>query len=63
MDEVFRKYDSRDKDYRRDGIVVGVSALQSVDLDLISQVDNTKRIEKMVFTAFLLGAQHKKGIV
>ena len=40
------------------------STLQSVDLGCIPQVESyQKTLKKMVFTASLLGAQHKKGIV
>ena len=45
---------------RRDGVVVGASAWQSVDLGFISLVESYQKTCKMVFTASLLGAQHKK---
>ena len=44
-----------------DGVVVRASASQSVDLGFIPKSSHTKRLQKMVFTASLLGAQHKKG--
>ena len=45
----------------RDGVVVRASASR-VDLEFIPKSNHTKRLlEKMVFTASLLGAQHKKG--
>ena len=49
--------------YQRDGVVVRASASQSVDLGSISYVESYQKTLKMLFTASLLGAQHKKGIV
>ena len=46
--------------YRRDGVAVRVSALQSVDFVLISLV---KSYLNMVSMAFLLGAQHERDSV
>ena len=46
-----------------DGVVVREAASQSVDLGLISQVESYQKTSKKVFTASLLGAQHKKGIM
>ena len=40
--------------------MVGASALPSVDLGFISQVEHIKRIKKMVFTSSLLGAQQNR---
>ena len=47
----------------RDGVVVTASASQSVDLGFISQVELYKKTLKMIFTAFLHGAQHKRDSV
>ena len=48
--------------YRRDGVVVRASALQSVDLGFNSLVESYQKTLKMVFTAFLLGAWHLRGV-
>ena len=48
---------------RRDGVMVRASALQSVDLGFVFQLGHAKRLQKMVFTAFLLGAQHNRDSV
>ena len=40
--------------YQRDGIEVRASALQSVDLGFISQIESYQKTLKMVFTASLL---------
>ena len=49
---------------RRDGVVVRVSASQSVDLMFIALVESyQKTFLKMVSKAFLLGAQHIEEIV
>ena len=48
---------------RRDGVVVRASALQSVDLGFVFQLGHAKRLQKMVFTASLLGAQHNRDSV
>ena len=48
---------------RRDDVVVGASILQSVGLGFISQVDLYQKTLKTVFTASLLGAQHKRDSV
>ena len=40
-------------------VVVRVSTLQSVVLGFISQVESYQKTSKMVFTASLLGAEHK----
>ena len=46
---------------RRDGVVVRASASQSIYLGFISSSRVIpKHFKKMVFTAFLLGAQHKR---
>ena len=47
--------------YRRDGVVVRASASQSVDLGSFPKSSHTKRLQKMIFTASLLGAEHKKS--
>ena len=49
--------------YRRDGVVVRAPASQLVDLEFIPLLELYQKTLKMVFTASLLGAQHKKGIV
>ena len=54
---------TRRKINRRDGVVVRASASQSVDLGSLPKSSHTKRLQNMIFTASLLGAQHKKGIV
>ena len=46
--------------HRRDGVVVRASASQSVDLGFIPLVKSYQKT-LMVFTASMLGAQHKKG--
>ena len=43
---------------RRGGVVVRAFASQSVDLRFISQLESYQKTWKMVFAAFLLGAQH-----
>ena len=43
-----------------DGVVVRASASQSEDLGFIFQVESYQKILKMVFTAFLLGAQQNR---
>ena len=48
---------------RREDVVVRASASLSVDLGSFPKSTHTKRFLKMVFTAFLLGAQHKKEMV
>ena len=48
---------------RRDGVVVRMSASQSVDLGFISQVESYQKTLKMVFTASLLGAQQNRDSV
>ena len=49
---------------RCDDVVVRASTSQSVDLGFISQVESyQKTLKKMVFTAFLLGAQHNRDSV
>ena len=48
---------------RRDGVVVRASASQLVDLGFIPKSRHTKRPYKMVFTAFLLKAQHIRDSV
>ena len=48
---------------QRDGVVVRASASQSVDLGFIPKVELYQKTLKMVFTASLLGAQHKQRIV
>ena len=47
----------------RDGVVVRASALQSVNLGFIPLVESYEKIFKMIFTASLLGAQHRKKMV
>ena len=49
--------------HRRDGVVVRASTSQSVDLGFTPYVESYQKTLKMVFTASLLGAQHKKGLV
>ena len=46
-----------------DGVVVRVSALQSVDLGFIPLVESYRKTSKMVSIAFLLGARHLCGVV
>ena len=48
---------------RHDGRMVRAWALLSVDVGFIPLVESYQKTLKMVFTASLLGAQHKKGIV
>ena len=43
---------------RKDGVVVRASTLQSVDWGSIPLLSHTKRLQKMVSTAFLLGMRH-----
>ena len=47
----------------RDRVAVKASASYSVDLGTIPKVESYQKTLEMVFTAFLLGAQHKKRIV
>ena len=49
--------------YRRDGVMVGASASHSVHLGFISKSSHTKRLNEIVFTSSLLGAQHIKKSV
>ena len=46
------------KKYWLDGVVVRAFASQSVTWGSFSKSSHTKRLLKMVFPAFLLGAQH-----
>ena len=49
--------------YRRDDVVVRASALQSVDLGFIPQVESyQKTFKQMIFTVSLLGAQHRDSV-
>ena len=48
---------------QHDGVVFRASTSQSVDLGFLSQVKLHQKILKNVFTAFLLGAQHKMNSV
>ena len=43
-------------------MVVRASASQLVDLGLILQVESYQNTNKMVFTAFLFGAQHRDNV-
>ena len=48
--------------YGRNGIVVGVFALQSVNLGFISQVESHQNsLKNGIHRLSLLGAQHKRG--
>ena len=49
--------------YRRDGVVVRVSASQSVDLGFIPLVESYQKTSKMVSIASLLGAWHLWKVV
>ena len=48
---------------RCDGVMVGASVSQSVDLGFISQVDSYQKTSKIVYTASLLGAQYNRDSV
>ena len=51
------------KTNRHDGKVVTASTSQSVDLGSFPKSSHTKRLQKMVFTASLLGTQHNRNSV
>ena len=55
--EVYSILQNRSKNHRRVGVVVRASVSQSVDLGFIFQVESYQKTLKMVFTAYLLGAQ------
>ena len=46
--------------HRRNGVGVGTSVSQSVDLGSFPKSSRTKRFQKMIFTASLLSAQHNR---
>ena len=48
---------------QRNDVVVRASASQSVDLGFNPLSSHTKRLQKMVFTASLLGARHLGKVV
>ena len=48
---------------RREGVVVGKSASQWVDLGFFPLVESYQKTLNMIFTASLLGARHLKEVV
>ena len=54
---------NKKKYIRRDSSVVEASTSQSVELGSIPLSSHTKRLLKMVFTAFLFDTQHKRNSV
>ena len=60
MFELFSKHYNHSICNRRNGVVVGAFTLLSVDLGFFSLVESYQKTSKMVFTASLLGALHKR---